>query len=50
MTKGIFVHRTDPIYDDCPAEQYQFQRQYLTRVGACIGDWIIYLRKSRAFH
>lgn len=31
MTKGIFVHRTDSIYDDSPAEQYQFPRQYLTR-------------------
>lgn len=29
MTKGIFVHRTDSIYDDSPAEQYQFPRQYL---------------------
>lgn len=35
MTKGIFVHRTDSIYDDSPAEQYQFPRQYLTRVSAC---------------
>jgi len=42
MTKGIFVHRTDSIYDDSPAEQYQFPRQYLTRVSACIGDWIVY--------
>ena len=42
MTKGIFVHRTDSIYDDSPAERYQFPRQYLTRVSACIGDWIIY--------
>lgn len=33
MTKGIFVHRTDSIYDDSPAEQYQFPRQYLTRVS-----------------
>lgn len=47
MTKGIFVHRTDSIYDDSPAEQYQFPRQYLTRVSACIGDWIIYYEPSK---
>ena len=46
MTKGIFVHRTDSIYDDSPAEQFQFPRQYLTRVSACIGDWIIYYEPS----
>ncbi len=47
MTKGIFVHRTDSIYDDSPAERYQFPRQYLTRVSACIGDWIIYYEPSK---
>jgi len=47
MTKGIFVHRTDSIYDDSPAEQYQFPRQYLGRVSACIGDWIIYYEPSK---
>lgn len=41
MAKGIFVHRSDSIYDDSPAVQYQFPRQYLGRVSACIGDWII---------
>ncbi|TXH37471.1 MAG: restriction endonuclease [Rhodospirillaceae bacterium] len=47
MTKGIFVHRTDSIYDDSPAERYQFPRQYLSRVSACIGDWIIYYEPSK---
>lgn len=42
MAFGIFIHRADSIYQDSPAEQYQFPRQYLTRVEACIGDWIIY--------
>jgi putative restriction endonuclease len=42
MAKGIFVHRHDSSYKDIPAERYQFPRQYLTRVSACIGDWIIY--------
>lgn len=47
MTKGIFVHRTDSIYDDSPAERYQFPPQYLSRVSACVGDWIIYYEPSK---
>ncbi len=42
MGFGIFIHRSDSIYDDSPAEQYQFPRQYLGRVQACLGEWIIY--------
>src|SRR5690606_30942934 len=42
MTFGVFIHRSDSIYDDSPAERYQFPRQYLGRVEACIGDWIVY--------
>ncbi|RVT80779.1 restriction endonuclease [Agrobacterium tumefaciens] len=42
MGFGVFIHRSDSIYDDSPAEQYQFPSQYLGRVQACIGDWIIY--------
>ena len=42
MGFGIFIHRSDSIYDDSPAEQYQFPSQYLGRVNACVGDWIIY--------
>jgi len=42
MGFGIFIHRSDSIYDDSPAERYQFPSQYLGRVQACIGDWIIY--------
>lgn len=47
MGFGVFVHRLDSIYDDSPAERYQFPRQYLGRVGACIGDWIIYYEPSK---
>jgi putative restriction endonuclease len=39
---GVFIHRSDSIYDDSPAERYQFPRPYLGRVEACIGDWIVY--------
>ena len=42
MGFGVFIHRSDSIYDDSPAEQYQFPNQYLRRVEACVGDWIIY--------
>lgn len=47
MAFGVFIHRTDSIYDDSPAEQYQFPRQYLSRVEACVGDWIIYYEPSK---
>jgi putative restriction endonuclease len=42
MGFGVFIHRSDSIYDDSPAEQYQFPSQYLRRVEACIGDWVVY--------
>lgn len=47
MGFGVFIHRLDSIYDDSPAEQYQFPSQYLRRVEACIGDWIIYYEPSK---
>ncbi|MCP3371295.1 HNH endonuclease [Bradyrhizobium cajani] len=47
MGLGVFIHRLDSIYEDSPAEQYQFPRQYLRRVEACIGDWIIYYEPSK---
>jgi putative restriction endonuclease len=42
MGHGVFIHRSDSIYDDSPAERYQFPGQYLGRVQSCIDDWIIY--------
>jgi len=42
MGFGVFIHRSDSIYDDSPAERYQFPRQYLSRVEPCIGNWIVY--------
>lgn len=47
MGFGIFIHRADSIYDDSPAEKYQFPRQYLSRVLACVGDWIVYYEPSK---
>ncbi|MCT8972223.1 HNH endonuclease [Microbaculum marinisediminis] len=42
MAFGVFIHRFDSIYDDSPAERYQFPKQYLSRVNSCVGDWIVY--------
>lgn len=47
MGFGVFIHRLDSIYNDRPAEQYQFPRPYLRRVEACVGDWIIYYEPSK---
>lgn len=47
MTHGVFIHRTDSIYDDVPSERYQFPKQYLGRVRKCEGDWIVYLEPGK---
>jgi len=39
---GLFIHRADSIFDDRPAEQYQFPSQYLGRAGAFIGGQVLY--------
>ena len=38
MAKGVFVHKADSIYDDEPAERYQFPASYLQRALPLIGD------------
>lgn len=38
MALGVFVHRTDSIYDDSSAERYQSPAQYLGRASAYVGD------------
>jgi putative restriction endonuclease len=47
MGFGVFVHRADSIYDDSPAERYQFPSQYLSRVESCLGDWIVYYEPTK---
>ena len=42
MGFGVFIHRQDSVYDDSPAERYQFPKQYLNRAQRCVGDWVIY--------
>ena len=41
------MHRSDSIYNDSPAERYQFPGQYLGRAQPCVGDWIIYLEPGK---
>lgn len=48
MGFGIFIHRPDSIYDDSPAERYQFPSQYLGRAEGCVGDWIVYYEPVKA--
>jgi putative restriction endonuclease len=48
LTFGVFIHRSDSIYEDSPAERYQFPSQYLARVKASVGDWIIYYEPRKA--
>lgn len=47
MTKGVFLHREDSIYNDLPAERYQFPSQYLSRASMFVGDWIVYYEPRR---
>ena len=55
MAFGVFILRTDSIYNDVPSEQYQFPKQYLSRAEKCEGDWIVYLeprsiRDTKGYH
>lgn len=43
MAFGVFLHRPDSIYDDVPAERYQFPKRYLSRAMRMVGSWIVYL-------
>lgn len=43
----VFMLRPDSIYDDSPAEQYQFPKQYLSRAQNAAGDWVVYLEPSK---
>lgn len=48
MSFAVFLHRSNSIYDDSPAEKYQFPRRYLSTAKASEGDWIVYLEPRRA--
>ena len=46
----VFMLRPDSIYDDSPAERYQFPAQYLRRAETSVGDWIVYLEPTKLRH
>jgi putative restriction endonuclease len=48
MTKGVFLHKADSVYDDEPDTQYQFPKRYLHDAQKCVGDWIIYRQPSKS--
>jgi len=48
MAKGVFVHRSDSVYDGFPEEHYQFPKRYLKRAKAFEGDWIAYYERQKA--
>ncbi|EKE78048.1 hypothetical protein P24_03445 [Oceanibaculum indicum P24] len=47
MSHCVFMFRPDSIYNDSPAIQYHFPKQYLERASGCIGDWIVYLEPRK---
>ena len=47
MPHCVFMHKADSIYDDIPAERYQFPRPYLSRAQQCVGDWIVCLEPTK---
>jgi putative restriction endonuclease len=47
MTKAVFISQINSIYDDLPEERYHFPQQYLKRIEATVGDWIIYYEPRR---
>ncbi len=47
MSFGVFLHRSDSIYDDLPTERYQFPKPYLSRAQQCVGDWVIYYEPTK---
>ncbi|WP_245825872.1 HNH endonuclease [Oceanibaculum nanhaiense] len=47
MSHCVFMLRPDSIYNDSPAIQYQFPKQYLQRASGSVGDWIVYLEPKK---
>jgi putative restriction endonuclease len=47
MAKGVFIHRSDSIYDDSPALYYPFPSQYLSRARQFVGDWVVYYEPTK---
>lgn len=48
MAKGVFLFRSDSIYEDRPEERYHFPSQYLSRASQFVGDWVLYFEPVKA--
>ena len=48
MTKAVLLHKPDSMYDDLPAERYDFPKTYLTRMQQTVGDWVVYYEPRSA--
>lgn len=48
MSKAVFIHKADSIYDDDPEVKYDFPKMYLSRVEKTVGDWIVYYEPRSA--
>jgi putative restriction endonuclease len=47
MSKGVFISKLDPDYDDLPEVRYHFPKRYLRKAEECVGDWILYYEPRR---
>lgn len=42
MAYGVFIHRSDSIYDDSPTERYQFPPQYRGQASQSVRGRVVY--------
>jgi putative restriction endonuclease len=47
VTKAVFTHKPNSIYDDLPEERYHFPSTYIRQVENAIGDFIVYYEPGR---
>jgi len=48
MTKLVLIYKAGSAYDDRPAVQYDFPKQYLKAVEEGVGDWVVYYEPVKA--
>lgn len=48
MSKLVFMHKADSIYEDEPDVVYDFPKSYLKAVSEGVGDWIVYYEPVKA--
>ncbi|MDU8927600.1 HNH endonuclease [Alisedimentitalea sp. MJ-SS2] len=42
MANAVFIQNPRSIYKDEPGVRYHFPKMYLSRVQACVGDWVVF--------